>query len=381
MSETRFSSADYTAMNDIDQTTESATDFRRVIDSAVQDLPGTRYYPNWNKWFGVYKVVPDIHAVVDNLATWTVGRGFKADKKTTEKLEKIKGSGIDSYNSIMANQIRTSAICGDSFAEIIRNKRGELKNLKPISPGSMVVVSDRHGMIDYYEQLTIYTDEKKQRKTKRLKFKPEQIFHLAWHRLGDEPHGRSVMEPLSDIIDMKNESQKDMRTVFHRYVKPLIISEVDTDDATEIAAYKAKLDNAVKKMENIIVPKDTVSMERMSIPQYSTLDPLPWLRTLQEYFIGASGVPEVILGYGRETTEASAKILYLAFQQTIEDRQLWLEEQNMIQMKIKVEFEFPENIGPELAMDIQKERNMNNFNDDGKGPGVKPISPANKAGK
>lgn len=369
-----------TSMNAIDQTTQAQTDFRRTVSSDQQDTPGTRYYPDWNKWYGYYKVIPDIHAVIDNIATWTVGRGFKADEKTTEKLKRIKGCGVDSYNSIMKNQIRTAQICGDSFAEIVRNKRGEISNIKPISPGSMVIVSDQYGILKEYEQITIYTDETNKTIKKTIVFKPKEMFHLAWNRLSDEPHGRSMIEPIETVIEMKNEAAIDMRTVFHRYVKPLIISSVDTDDPTEIAAFKAKLDNSVKLGENLIVPKDTVSMERMSIPQYSTLDPIPWLRTLQEYFVSASGVPEVILGYGRETTEASAKILYLAFQQTIEDTQLWLEEQNLIQMRLEVEFEFPENIGPEMAMDIQKEHNMNNFNDDGKGK-LNPISPANKAGK
>jgi len=368
MTDTRITEAEYTSMNTIDQTSETATDFRRTITSAEQDYPGTRYYPNWSKWFGYYKVTPDIHAVIDNIATWAVGRGVKADKKTEEKLKKIKGCGVDSYNSIMKNQVRTAAIVGDSFAEIVRNTRGEIKNIKPISPGSMVIKSNRFGIIDGYEQITLYNDEKSgQKARKTIKFKPTDVFHLAWNRLGDEPHGRSMIEPIEEVISMKNEAAKDMRVVFHRYVKPLIVSSVDTDDANEIAAFKLKLDKAVENMENLIVPKDTVDMERISIPQYSTLDPIPWLRTLQEYFVSASGVPEVILGYGRETTEASAKILYLAFQQTIEDIQLWLEEQNMIQMKLKVEFEFPENIGPEMAMDIQKERNLNNMSETGGG--------------
>jgi len=376
----RIDEVEYTGMNVLDQTTQTQTDFRRTVSSDQQDTPGTRYYPDWNRWFGYYKIIPDVHAVIDNIATWTVGRGFKADKKTTDKLERIKGCGVDSFNAIMKNQIRTALICGDSFAEIIKNARGEITNIKPISPGSMVVISNKLGIIDGYEQITVYTDNKNKNTKKTIKFKSKDVFHLAWNRLGDEPHGRSMIEPIESVIEMKNEAAIDMRTVFHRYVKPLIITSIDSDDATEIAAFKTKLDTSVKLGENLIVPKDTVSMERMSIPQYSTLDPIPWLRTLQEYFVSASGVPEVILGYGRETTEASAKILYLAFQQTIEDVQLWLEEQNMRQMKLKVEFEFPENIGPEMAMDIQKERNMNNFNDDGKGK-LNPISPANKAGK
>ena len=70
------------------------------------------------------------------------------------------------------------------------------------------------------------------------------------------------------------------------------------------ANFKVKLDNAVKNMENLIIPKDVVEMERVSIPQYSTLDPLPWIQLLQTYFILAEGVPEVIVSRAPKGTGA-----------------------------------------------------------------------------
>lgn len=361
MARTKISQADYTAMNAIDQTSETATDFRRTVDSAQQDIPGTRYYPRWSTWYGYYKHIPELQAVIDKKAIWTVGKGFKADNKTTEMLNRIRGCGKDSFNDIIYNMVRTYTIGGDSFAEVVKNRRGELRNLKPISPASMCILSNSKGIIDGYEQTVYYSEPGGAKAGKTIKFKPEQIFHLPWNRLGDEPHGISTIQKMEDIIDARNEAMKDLRIVFHRYVKPLIITTVDTDDSSEIAAFKVKLDKAVQNMENMIIPKDTVSMERMSIPQYSTLDPLPWLELLQKFFIMAEGVPEVILGFGRETTEASAKILYLAFQQNIEHNQLFLEQQIKNQLKLDVEFNFPENISPELEQDERKAPKENNM--------------------
>jgi len=140
---------------------------------------------------------------------------------------------------------------------------------------------------------------------------------------------------------MHEESMQDLKTVFHRYVKPLIISSIEEDDPDEIDKYKIKLDKAVSLGENMVVPKDTVEMERMSIPQFSTLDPLPWLSYLDKMLIKAEGVPSVILGDGKDSTEATAKILYLAFQQMIEWNQLFIEEQLEAQLQIKIELEFP----------------------------------------
>jgi hypothetical protein len=302
-----------------------------------------------------------LQAVVNKKAIWTLGRGYECDEKTKKVLDRIRGCGKDTFNDIMFNSVVAYTVGGDSFAEIVRNKRGELRNLKPMNPGSMVVLSNEHGTITKYGQAVLPMEGSVNGKPYYQWFEPNDVFHLPWNRLGDECHGRSTVEKLQWVINAINEGQKDLRIIFHRYVKPLIITSVDTDDATEIAAFKTKLDKAVENMENLIIPRGTVDMQRMSIPQYSTLDPLPWLNMLQTYFVMAEGVPEVILGFGRETTEASAKILYLAFQQTVEHNQRFLENQIDAQLGLDVQFNFPENISPELDKDQQKARKMDNF--------------------
>ena len=334
----------------------------RSVDSAEQDAPGTRYTPDWSKWFGYYKDVAELQAVVNKAAMWTLGKGYEAESKTKELLKKIRGCGKDTFNDLMFNQCVAFTVGGDSFAEIIKNKRGELKNLKPINPGSLTIVSNARGIITGYEQV-VQPDPGKKRRV--VSFAPDEIFHLAWNRLGDEVHGRSTIEKLEKVILARNEAMEDMRVVFHRYVKPLVIVKADTDDTSEIAALKAKIDNATKNMENMVVPKDSVELERMSIPQYSTLDPLPWMQYLQQQFVMAEGVPDVIMGYGRDTTEASAKILYLAFQQTIEHRQRFLEAQLDAQLGIEVEFNFPADIAPDLAAQQGKARNTSTMPDGG----------------
>jgi hypothetical protein len=154
-----------------------------------------------------------------------------------------------------------------------------------------------------------------------------------------------------------------MRIVFHRYVKPLIISHVDTDDEDEIAAYKQKLDKAIEMGENLVIPFDTLKlMEKMSIPQYSSLDPLPWIAALERDFFIAEGVPAIIVGSTEKSdTEASAKVLYLSFQQLIEWNQLFLEEQIKAQLGIEIELEFPASMEQQLANDNSKARKMNNM--------------------
>lgn len=333
------------------------TDYK--ILPATDESGETFYKPEYLKWLGFYKQIPEVQAVIDKKAIWTIGKGYKAKEKK-DQLEKIRGNGKDTFNSILANLYKVAKICGDSFAEIVKNKRSELKNLKPLNSETIKIYHNSYGLISKYEQVI-------QGKVATT-FKPDEIFHLANNRIGDECHGISSLEKLDKIIKFKNQSQDDLAVIFHRYVKPLLISKVDTDDQTEVNNFKTKLDNAFKNMENIIIPSGTVEeIERVSIPQFSTLDPMPWIRLLQEYFIMAEGIPEVILGYGKETTEATSKILYLAFQQNIEWEQLWLEEQIKAQLGIEIEFEFPASIEPQFTQptspssSFQKARKTSNM--------------------
>ncbi len=338
------------SIDNASNTTLTATEnFEIEVDSQVQDEPGNTYSCDWSKWWGYYTTIPELQAVINKKAIWSVGKGFKADEKTAKILGKIKGNGKDTFNSIIYNLICQYTIGGDGYAEIIRNKRGELINIKPLSPGTMEIESGRNGMIKGYNQI-LYDG-------KTISFKPEEIFHLSWNRIGDECHGRSTIEKIERIILMRNEAMEDMKIVFHRYVSPLCVWELDTDNSTEIASFKTKITTTYKDKEVLVIPKDSAKLERYGIPQYSTLDPLPWIHTLNQYFIMAEGVPEVILGYGRDTTEASSKILYLAFQQVIEQNQLFLEEQIKAQLGLDVEFEFPESLGSDLTGDNSKDGN------------------------
>ncbi len=69
---------------------------------------------------------------------WTVGKGFTADKRTTNILDKIRGWGKDTFDGVLQNQIGVRHVNGDSYAEIITPDGEELKsngsnliNLKP----------------------------------------------------------------------------------------------------------------------------------------------------------------------------------------------------------------------------------------------------------
>ena len=358
-------------MSDLDIGAAVASDLTNTVKDFIvalketdgaKDSKETEYLnTEWSQQLGYYKTIPELRTNVDALARWTIGKGLKADEETLFNIRIIKGFGKDTFNTILENQSRTSKIAGDSFAEIIRaniitriiNKLtrsgGLMVNLKPLDPGKIKIVANRKGIIKRYELIG---------KGKTQKFHPDNIFHLCRNRTADEIHGISIIESVKWIIDARNEAMKDMRILMHRHVKPIIKWQLDTEDETKIAAFKAKADAAVENGENLYIPMGAVDADILSVATNATLNPLPWIDRLNNYFSQAIGVPQILVGGSQEMTEATAKIAYLAFEQTIAEEQLYVTEQVALQLGLKIELEMPASLQNEMLSDQSKSETM-----------------------
>lgn len=304
---------------------------------------------HFNEWFGYYKKIPELKIAVDTKANWVVGNGYTAeDDLTIVLLDTIKGNGKDTFNSILENMERTSYIAEDAFAEVIRNEQGVLINLKILDPGTMTVVTNKKGMILRYEQGS-------KGKKPDMTFKPEEIFVLSHNKTADEVHGESIIPAMEEVILARNEAITDWRKVLHRNVKPLVIWHVDTDDTAEIAKFRTMIDDAGKDGENIIIPKGAVEPEIITPITNAAQSPITWIENLTDYFFQAVGVPQVMVGNAKGFTDASAKIVYLAFEQRIKGRQLYVEEQILAQLNLEIKLTFPASLQGDTVSDTTSE--------------------------
>ncbi len=322
-----------------------------VTDGATGQKETEYTNQNFPEQLGHYKQIPELRAVIDALARWTVGKGILASKEDTLTMDLIKGFGKDTFNTIIENQSRVSKIAGDSFAHIIRSEN-IIVNLKPLDPSTIKTVANKKGIILRYEQIAKNPGDKKK---VIHKFDPEEIFHLSRNRTADEIHGISLIEALKNIIHMRNEAMEDYRIVLHRHVKPLVKFMLDTDDETKINAFIVKADYAINKGENLYLPMGTVEHEIISVPTNATLSPLAWIKELNNYFFQAAGVPQIIVGGSQEMTEATAKVAYVCFEQTIREEQLYLTEQIGHQLALTVIFEFPASLTNDMISDEKKD--------------------------
>lgn len=334
MAETRISSATSTDLANAISSFEVAT---ATTEGVSENNEHRTYFKDFPKWLGYYKNIPKMRVAIDAKARWTVGRGYMADEVTTMLLDRIKGYGKESFNTILENMHRVMNINGDSFAEIILDDQDVILNLKPIDPLSMVIVSDRKGMIIRYEQI-----EKTGSELKTIgKFKPERILHFTRNRTADEVHGVPFAQGTELLIESVHESMLDWRQVLHLNVAPIKKWTVDTDDPTEIATFTELVNTTSKNFENIVIPKGTVDVEIVATAPNQTMNPLPWITELNNQIQEAAGVPSFAIAGSQHITEAAVKIDYLGFQQNVEEDQLYVEEQILMQLNLQIKLNFP----------------------------------------
>jgi hypothetical protein len=302
----------------------------------------------WNQQLGYFKKIPELAAAVNAKATWTIGKGVICDPETQFVLDKFKGNGKDTFNTILENDVRVYHIGGDSYCHIVRDEDGNPINLKPLNPGRMRHVIAGNGMIKRFELLDTAG------KNPIKKFEPEEIFYLPRNRVADECHGNSIIDQVEEIILMRNEAMADMKTLMHRHVVPIIKWQLDTDDPIKIAAFKIKADKATTNGENLFIPKGAVDADILAVPANATLNPLPWIDKLNSYFYEACMTPKIIVGNSSEITDASSKIGYLAWQQNIEEEQMFLEEQIGQQLGLKIELNFPASLQNDMLSQAAK---------------------------
>ncbi len=346
----------------LDQSLKIQTTSSEDVDRASVGTDANEPWHNqhWTKYNGYYKKHLPIQAVIKKLRMWTVGKGFKADPRTTKILNKIIGWGKETFNEVMGNQTGVEHINGDSYAEIVTINNEPLKengsnllNLKPLNPGTIIHVVNEQGMLEGYKQTLLDGTEQDLRL--------DQVFHLCLNRDADEVHGTGDIQVLISFLDKIKQLDEDMAVMFHRFVVPLVIWKINTDDTTAMATFKSQSKNARNGGDDMVISDMAVDWKLLEpgVGVGKVVDPMIWRNKWVEEVIKGGGVPALIMAIEAGTTEASSKMVYLAWQQVIEDAQLKIETQVLAQLHLTITYEFPARIEENLGEDEGKDGDIN----------------------
>lgn len=342
--------------NNLNQTTQtnltgSVNNYQ--VPASVPDSPEDQeetYYDikNFAKLFGYYKNQPELKKAIDSLAVWSTGLGFTTDFDTEVQLKSFDGWGNDSINDILFNLFVMKKVCGDSFAEIVRDtETSEIINLRPLNPQYVRTVVNRKGRVIRYEY-RVPTKSGNSYQT----FKPQEILHLCNDRVADEIHGVSVIDACIWVIEARQEAMNDWRRISHR--NTIRVMFIDADDSTRLNQVKTEYATAIKNGELLIVPAKSGEAQFQDLQSVDIDNFLNWIQYLENFFYQAVGIPRVI-ATSENYTEAASKIGFLTFEPVYTHEQVLFEQDLLNQCSIKIKFNRP----PSLSGMLQESEDKN----------------------
>lgn len=320
---------------------------------AISPQKDYEYSSEFLKWMGYVQKIPLLGSILNAnvdavVASWRC-KGEHASEMA-DILDRMVGNGKENYPAIMKNMLMISKIGGDSYAEIIYSgndpKEGDIEDLRILNPDN-IKQNIKNGRIKSYEE-----------RDGDGKWVPEGIFHLAYGRIGSAPHGRSTIEPMNNLLIHFMQVQDDMSRIFHRYIKPMNVFRFKTNSTAEISSWMGEFRKQMAVTESDIgIPDDLVStIDRVSVPQGSSLDPGQWHNTLIHQFLMSNRVSENILGVSTQNSEESAKMSMSGFSQLVRSDQKFLAWNNRQQLFVQ---QYPNNtpkIEFSFAIEPQEER-------------------------
>ena len=319
------------------------------VDSTTSSLDETKWMnSNASEQWGFFNSVPDLKSALLMKAIFNVGKGWKADTRTTVILEHISGWGKDSFRDILFNMEVCRKVFGDSFAEIIRDEETNiLLNLKPLNPERMEIITGKDGLIKRYDYHQADGNIKK--------FEPKDIFHLCNNRMCDQIHGISDISVLKETILADAENFKLVQQIMRNQAMPFIIWKLKTDDPTKIAVFKSNVLEARKIGVDMCIPDDDDTVTHEVVELVVSANIFAWRDELRNRFYRTIQLPQIVPGAGGNSTESESKTIYYSFEQICQNEQNFLESQIWNQLFIHIDLIPPETMGVGLQQDTAKD--------------------------
>lgn len=256
-----------------------------------------RHPANLGEYEKYYKSDAEVNAAINVLADMSVGVGYftEADDENAKKIvdqfaEKV---GLD---QILLNIVKSMLIYGFCPVEkwLVKGPPAGVLKLKILPSRTVKVKRIRKGKVLGYKQIL---------NGHKIDFKVKEIVFFVYNKVGTNPYGTSIIEPILTLVKAKEQTHKDMPKIIHRYSSPLTVWETSSD-------IKPLKDAVIEREPNEDIFLGNV---RKDETRFKTVEIDPRGR-FTEYIQDINnnileGLQAPLLHYLRNATEASARTM------------------------------------------------------------------------
>lgn len=277
---------------------------------------GGRKIRDLKKYWQYYENEQTVWAAINSITYNTVMTGYSLVSDNEEAKDYIDGICEDiNLEDALLDSARFTLIYGDAFVEKRRNKKGLVTELYTVDPKTMIAHYNKHGRIEYYQQIIDGT-------LLEGTIEPKDIIHIKFFNSPDSPYGISLLKPNEDTILRKVRTDEALFNAIQRHGTSKIVAYVgDKDDGIPS---EEVLESVQEKLEDITEINDFVVPWLIRI---ETIDE-KGVQGVNEYFdlfqnqlIVGMMCPEEALGQGKGSTEATARIKAILYERMIKSFQ------------------------------------------------------------
>jgi hypothetical protein len=339
----------------------------------------------------MYEKIPLCQRAVDIMSDWVMQSGFKikapdhliSEDKSQDDVPKLKENiillrkwiRVSNFIKQLGLGVKYLIIYGDSFFEVVSEGKipynltpnqkkllnlrypkmsgWKVEQIKPIKPQEMRVIRDQTGTVLAYVQIPPASPftyqlnyEKKDidnqlvefqndaRKRGYVWFEPKEIIHLKWNPKPSEAYGNSPLEAMKDGIAVLLGMFEDIGIIVRNYAGPTFFFRVGTDDipATPETLEYIRSELVADVMSNAHIITSSLVQAEVLAAGKATMDLEGYFQIALSYVLLGFGVPEILMGQGKSTTEATAKTQLEAFSRLIKTIQGYIRSE--IEMKL-----------------------------------------------
>jgi hypothetical protein len=282
-----------------------------VVRVGPPPFEGVAPHPeNIEKYERLYRESSLVNSAVNSLTDMIVGAGYFTEADEEEEAKRL----VDEYAEVVNLDGLLRRICQlmliYGFAPVERWWANGLLNLKPLPPRTVYIRLDEKGRLLGYRQRTW--------SGRSIDFNPEEIIWICHSELPGQPYGVSLIEPVINLIEYKQEILEDLCRIVHRYASPLNIWITRAD----ISPIKSAVEQR-EPDEDIFIgraSKDDVEIKTLEMdPRGRYTD---YLNVINEEIYEALKAPFLV--HLRNATEASARVQLEVIQRHVEGIQRYL---------------------------------------------------------
>jgi len=272
--------------------------------------PRERSEERMTAWRTVQKQGGIVAEALDSYRLFILSNGYQitGEDESLVKLVKEADDRID-FGRAMGEAIDEALVMGDSVQELVPTKKGDkLGAIVTLDASTVTFKHDAKGRISEYVQEVIVDGKKKQ-----VILKPQEVVRLTLFKTAGSVYGLSLIERAYDEILRDAKTAEGTSTAIERHGHPRHHVVVGTP---EKQPPKKVMEDIRKEIQELKPQHDYVTNALVKVSELDTTG-IPGVEMYNNISIDrlctALGTPEELLGLGRGSTEATAKVRMVAW--------------------------------------------------------------------